>query len=118
MSKEEIFAVIAAQGVVIKPDISDSKVVLTVRGDSNDADYITENYDFEFSELQKVIEIADKLNSLPDHWEDNLEDEDDEENDIYEDLGNYIPSGENGFVHSIDFAHIDIFIEGQKYTFD
>lgn len=116
MEKEKIFNLVKKQDLELKP-LNYSYVALIVEGDENDADYITERTEFSFLDLKRALFIYNKLNELPEHYEDDpdIELEGIDPNGDKYNLKTYIPCGQYDHAHTISNLHLEICIEGQLY---
>lgn len=114
MKEKDIFEIVEKQGYELNPLHGETYLRLFVEGDENDGDYISNTYDFDFSEIDKIQKIQDALLELPEQWQEDFDWDKDDEKDGF-DLTDYIPSGSQEFVHTITIVSIDTCINGKIY---
>ena len=84
-------------------------ILLHIRADVNDADYISETSEVDVEDYYKVVELFDKLNG---DWRNREELLSDDEIDF---LYDYIPYQDNEEVHTIEDCSFEIYLDGVLY---
>ena len=88
---------------------SKTTILLTIKADVNDADYIRDTYEVEVEDYYKVAELFDKLNY---DWQNRDELLSEDEIDF---LYDYIPYMDNEEVHTIEDYSFEIYLDGVLY---
>ena len=84
-------------------------ILLHVKADVNDADYIRNTSEVDVEDYYKVVELFDKLNG---DWQNREELLSDDEIDFLDD---YIPYMDNEEVHTIEDYSLEIYLDGVLY---
>ena len=88
---------------------SKTTILLTIKADVNDADYIRDTYEVEAKDYYKVVELFGKLDG---DWQNREELLSEDEIDFLDD---YIPYMDNEEVHTIEDYSFEIYLDGVLY---
>jgi len=94
-------------------ELSGQSILMTVKADVNDGDYISEQYELDAEDFKLLKPIIDKIRTAENHnWEDNSYLTDDEI-EVFEE---YVPWMDNEEVHTIEEIII-IAYDDQKFSY-